>query len=420
MDKNISRRKLLKSAGIGGVGMVIGASGLGGILAAADSHSISINKDDKDRIPFYGEHQAGITTAMQSSVYLASLDVVTDKKAELIQLFKEWTEASAAMTTGRKVGDHSTNDLLPPADTGEATGLSPSNLTITFGVGPTLFIKDNVDRFGLLSKKPDELVDLPKFPLDALEDQWTGGDLCIQACSDDPQVTFHAIRNLLRIARGKVTLRWAQEGFLPNRQANEQEKTPRNLFGFKDGTVNVNTNDTKESSEHLWVQQNDGPSWLTGGTYLVVRRIQMFIEVWDRTTLQDQENTFGRHRSSGAPLGKEDEFDKLDLDRKDENGKLQIPDTAHASLAHGKGKEQILRRSYSYSGGMDPKTGALDAGLLFMSFQRSPKKQFIPIQERLAKKDELNEYISHKGSAVFACLPGAKAGGFIGESLFTL
>jgi len=113
---------------------------------------------------------------------------------------------------------------------------------------------------------------------------------------------------------------------------------------------------------------------------------------------------------SGAPFGKKDEFDKVNL--------KSIPADSHVRLSHGDGSQQILRRAYSYSDGMDKKTGSFDAGLLFLGFQRRPSKQFIPIQNRLAKMDKLNEYTSHRGSAIFACLPGVKKGSFIGETLF--
>jgi len=171
-------------------------------------------------------------------------------------------------------------------------------------------------------------------------------------------------------------------------------------------------------NKHVWVQPGDGPNWLANGSYLVVRRIQMFIEVWDRTTLKDQENTFGRYRENGAPIGQKTEFEKLDLKQKNEKGDYSIPVDSHTRLSHGDGSQQILRRAYSYSDGMDIKTGSFDAGLLFLCFQRAPSKQFIPIQNRLATMDKLNEYISHRGSAIFACLPGTKLGGFIGETLF--
>lgn len=412
----ISRRDILKTAGVGGVGVILGASGLGGLLSLKEGNAATLNS--KEIIPFYGEHQGGITTKTQNHVYFVSLDVTTSQKAELVKLFKDWTKAAALLTEGKAVGELSSNEFLPPKDTGEAAGLSPSNLTITFGVGPSLFVRDNQDRFGLKQKQPKELVDLPKFPLDALEEAWSGGDLCIQACADDLQVAFHAVRNLIRIARGKAALRWAQTGFQRTKQADPKEETPRNLFGFKDGSANPDVKSEKQMNEHVWVQPGDGPNWLVNGSYLVVRRIQMFIEVWDRSTLKEQEKTFGRYRDSGAPLGQKDEFEQLDFEKKTEQGEYSIPVDSHTRQSHGDGSQKILRRAYSYSDGMDVKTGSFDAGLLFLCFQRTPSKQFIPIQSRLAQMDKLNEYTSHRGSAIFACLPGAKQGGFIGETLF--
>ena len=91
--------------------------------------------------------------------------------------------------------------------------------------------------------------------------------------------------------------------------------------------------------------------------------------------------------------------------------------TSHTRLAHMDGKIKILRRSYSYTGGIDAKTGQLDAGLIFISFQRNLLQQFVPIQQTLAQSDKLNEYILHIGSAVFACFPGIREGGYIGEQL---
>ncbi|RFU61063.1 iron uptake transporter deferrochelatase/peroxidase subunit [Peribacillus glennii] len=417
LSKKVSRRNILKTAGAGSVGMLIGATGIGGLLSLSDT-KITKGETMKDKIPFYGKHQAGIATEAQHHIYFASLNLTVDNRKELIQLFRDWTEASAAMTEGKAVGDHAGNPFLPPKDTGEAAGLAASNLTITFGVGPGLFEKDGNDRFGLRNKKPKELKELPKFPLDSLEEKWSGGDICIQACADDLQVAFHAVRNLVRIARGKAVMHWTQSGFQRTKQADTKKETPRNLFGFKDGTVNPNTNNGKEMDQQVWVQSGDGPGWLAGGTYMVVRRIQMFIEVWDRTALREQENTFGRHRDSGAPIGQKNEFDSPDYNKKDANGQLAIPIDSHMRLANGDGSQQILRRAYSYADGMDPETGSFDAGLLFICFQRNPEKQFIPMQHRLAKMDKLNEYTVHKGSAIFACLPGTKKGGYIGETLF--
>ncbi|WLV25583.1 iron uptake transporter deferrochelatase/peroxidase subunit [Aciduricibacillus chroicocephali] len=417
-EKTYSRRTILKSAGIGSLGVIIGASGLGGVISARESASNSA-KANKNTIPFYGKHQAGIATTKPALLYFASFDVKTESRAELIEMLKDWTKAAAAMASGEMIGGTQNSVYLPPEDTGEAAALDTANLTLTFGVGPTLFKKNGKNRFGIAHKLPQELKKLPAFSLDALDKDWCDGDLCVQVCSDDAQVNFHAIRNLVRIARGKAILKWSQEGFQGKNNPHTKNETPRNLFGFKDETVNLSPEKKMDFDKHVWVQSGDGPNWLTGGSYLVVRRIQMHIEVWDRTALGEQEKTFGRHRITGAPLGKEKEFSDLGLDRKDEAGNFVIPVNAHARQAHGKGDQPLYRRSFSYSSGMAANTGTLDAGLFFMCFQRFPSKQFIPVQKRLGQSDKLNEYITHRGSAIFACLPGIRKGGWIGETLFS-
>lgn len=414
-EKNISRRNLLKTAGIGGAGIVIGASGLGGIMAAMgkppftdDNHQNVINK-----VNFYGPHQSGISTKNPMKVYFVSLNCIAKSKQELQELFQVWTEDSVRLMNG-ETKESSSNALLPPHDTGEAEGLDASNLTLTFGVGPSLFEKPEL---GLQNKKPKQLKDLPHFPKDQLDPLYVGGDLCIQACANDPQVAFHAVRNLIRTARGKVTMKWSQAGFnsYPVDSKGNKE-TPRNLFAFKDGTVNPIVDNEEDMNKVVWVQPGESADWLTGGTYLVARRIQMHLETWDRTALSEQEATFGRHRDSGALIGKSNEFDEMEKDEKDANGNPLLPEDSHVYLAR-QVPDRILRRSFSYSDGIHPDTGAFDAGLLFISFQKNPE-QFISIQNSLGRLDKMNEYITHRGSALFACFPGVKKGSYLGAGLF--
>lgn len=409
--KKISRRDMLRLTGASGLGLLIGGGGMGGILAAQSSPR-ETSDTAADLIPFYGEHQAGITTPAQNFLCFASFDLTSSDISDLRALLKAWTQAAVPMTAGQLVGSANDKPNLPPSDTGEADGLSSSRLTLTFGAGPSLFD----GRFGLAGSKPAGFDDLPAFPGDQLDDRWCGGDLCVQACADDLQVAFHAIRNLARIARGTAVLRWTQEGFQRTGAADPKGATPRNLLGFKDGTGNPDTSDKSAMSDIVWAG-SEGPSWLKGGTYMAVRRVRLRIEVWDRSSLSDQEATFGRYRTSGAPLGAKNEFDPLDLQSKGEDGQPVIPANSHSALAHGDGSVKMLRRSYSYSSGLDNKTGQLDAGLLFISFQRDLQKQFVETQKRLAANDRLNEYISHVGSAVFVCFPGISAGGYIGQSL---
>ncbi|UOQ43810.1 iron uptake transporter deferrochelatase/peroxidase subunit [Halobacillus salinarum] len=413
-SKKITRREMLYRTGAGGLGLLIGASGVGSITALGKTSSEKPAAAE-NQIPFYGKHQAGIMTKQQTYVYLISMDITTNKLADIRDLFKEWTVASEKMAMGNLIGDYSDNLYIPPEDTGEATGLSASRITFTYGFGSSFFEKEGSDRFGLAAKKPNQLQALPSFPGDEIEKEWTGGDLCVQVCADDQQVAFHAIRNLLRIGRGIVTLRWMQSGFLRSQQSGKKDSTPRNLFGFKDGTVNPNT---EEDFNNIVWSNGAEASWMKNGSYMVMRRIRMLLEVWDRTHLKDQQATFGREKVSGAPLGQEKEFDDVKLDKKDSDGKPAIPMDAHVRLGRGDGSQKILRRSYSYSSEMDPARAQLDAGLLFLCFQKDPFKQFVPIQKRMAQSDHLNEYIRHIGSAVFACPGGTKKGGYIGDSLF--
>ena len=393
-EKKMDRREFLKKAGIGGAGLALGLSGASAFFANKEQSSKNI-ADGQEEISFYGKHQAGITTPMQKNIYFVVLDLRTTDKNELIQLFKEWTDYSQKLVNGELVKKDGSNALLPPSDTGETVGLNPYRLTLTFGVSASFLTK-----LGLEKKRPKLFRDLPAFPKEQLREQYTGGDIVIQACADDEQVAFHAVRNLIRKGRNKVTMKWSQSGFAA---IGDRMETPRNLFGFKDGTANVTTE--KDFDKVVWADSND---WMKNGSYMAVRRIIMHLETWDRTNLQEQENTFGRYKESGAPFGKQNEFDEVDLSL--------LPVDSHVRLA----KEvdlPILRRSYSYSDGIDPKTGQFDAGLLFIAFQKDPDR-FVKIQTNLGADDKMNEYVTHIGSGLFACFGGVKEGGYIGQDLF--
>jgi deferrochelatase/peroxidase EfeB len=212
-------------------------------------------------------------------------------------------------------------------------------------------------------------------------------------------------------------MRWSQLGFGRTASTSRGQDTPRNLMGMKDGTANIRAEDTDAMSRFVWVG-GEGPAWMRGGSYLVTRRIRMLLEVWDRSSLEDQERTIGRHKYSGAPLGAHPEFDPLDLDA-GKDGQPAIPVDAHVRLASAQVNdgERILRRGYSFTDGVDERLGELEAGLFFICFQRDPERQFVAIQRRLGSSDALNEYIKHVGSAVFAVPPGAPPGGYVGQTL---
>jgi deferrochelatase/peroxidase EfeB len=407
---SITRRRLLASAGVGAAAVGLGG---GGFLAGRES--AEADAAGTGVVPFFGAQQAGIATAAQDRLHFAAFDLLTEDPAELRELMREWTRAAAEASGGEMVGDVNDVPLAPPDDTGETVGLLPSRLTVTFGFGPSLFEKPGL---GLGGKRPADLQPLPTLPGDNLNPGESGGDICVQACSDDPQVAFHAIRNLARIGRGVVAVRWSQLGFGRTASTSRSQDTPRNLMGLKDGTANIKSEDAEEMERFVWVGE-EGPAWLRGGTYMVTRRIRMLLEVWDRASLQDQERTIGRHKYSGAPLGGSDEFEPLPLEAQ-RNGHPVIPRNAHVRLSSARenGGARILRRGYSFTDGVDESLGELEAGLFFISFQRRPG-QFTEIQRRLGQFDLLNEYIKHVGSALFAVPPGASPGGYVGESLLS-
>lgn len=369
-------------------------------------------------VPFFGRNQAGIATTQQEHMHFAALDLVTQDVMEVRDLFRARSGAAERMTRGEPASDEIQSQFLPPGDTGEAFGLSPANLTLTFGLGPSLFEREGEDRFGLAKAMPDALAPLPPLTGDVLDRARSDGDLCIQACAADPQVAFHAVRNLVRVARGPAVVRWSQLGFGRTASTSKTQATPRNLMGLKDGTADIMAEDTDLMGRFVWVPEDEGPSCMSGGTYLVARRIRMLIEVWDRVSLSEQEGSIGRHKYSGAPFGKEDEFDPVDLEAKGEDGEPLISPDAHVRLARQSRDEKVLRRGYSFTDGFDAERGQLDAGLFFISFQRDPHWQFVPLQQRLATNDRLNEYIRHTASGPFAIPPGASEGGYVGERLF--
>ncbi|WP_371515678.1 iron uptake transporter deferrochelatase/peroxidase subunit [Kitasatospora sp. NBC_01300] len=410
----VSRRAVI---GWAGAGVALGAAAVGSVAAATrqDDPAPAPAAQTGAEVPFYGENQSGIATPVQDRLHFAAFDVSEKATREsLVKMLKEWTKAAAAMTGGREVGTGAADGLpeAPPDDTGEALGLPASRLTLTIGFGPTLFDRDGVDRFGLGAKRPEALIDLPNFKGDKLDPLRSGGDLCVQACADDPQVAVHAIRNLARIGMGTVNIRWSQLGFGKTSSSTPDAQTPRNLLGFKDGTHNIAGTDGAGLAEHVWAAPGDGPEWMTGGSYLVARRIRMHIETWDRASLKDQEDTFGRTKGEGAPYGKAKEHDAPDL--------KAMPAGSHVALAHPDANNglMILRRGFSFTDGTDG-LGRLDAGLFFLAYQRDTRKAFVPLQQRLAAGDKLNEYIQHVGSAHFACPAGVrKPGEWWGQALF--
>jgi deferrochelatase/peroxidase EfeB len=414
--QGVSRRGVLSGtlwAGIGG--LVAGAAATSAAAwAAAPTQSPADTVDLHRSYPFYGQgHQGGVDTAPQRHAVFMTFSIVgSASRANLQTLLARWSAAASVLQQGNPVGSVQPDvEVQPAADTGEAYQLSPASLTVTIGLGPSVF----GERFGLAARKPALFAELPSLNGDNLDPRFTGGDLSVQACADDPQVCYHAVRNLARIGRSVVTPRWAVLGF-GRASAGPGQETPRNLLGFKDGTRNVQT--AAEYSRFVWISNGDQP-WVNGGTYQVVRKIRMLLETWDTDRVGNQQAIFGRHKEVGSPLTGAGEFDTPNFSAKDGNGKPVIDPLSHVALAARENNDGIMirRRSYNYTDGLD-NNGALNAGLLFVSYQNDPGN-FIRIQNRLGAHDLLNEYIRHIGSAIFIVPPAPEEGHYLAQALFT-
>ncbi|MBU9820315.1 deferrochelatase/peroxidase EfeB [Rahnella sp. BCC 1045] len=408
-----SRRELLKGA-------VAGASALAIPTVSYAHGQATAARDPEDKIDlsrqysFYGhEGQVGISTPPQRHIMYMTFDLTTSARQDLQVLLARWSSAIAQLMKGGTIGQvEPARDSGVGMDTGEAMDLGPASLTVTVGLGPRVF----TDTFGLTQHKPVLMRNLMQLPSDDMQPELTGGDLSLQACADDPQVAYHAIRDLARIAKstGAAQTRWTVMGF-GRASAGKGQSTPRNLFGFKDGTRNIT--EKADFDKYVWIKDG-GPAWQQNGSYQVVRKIKIHIESWDTDRVSDQNNVFGRHKVSGAPLTGTKEFDTPDFKKKDADGNLIIPATAHISLASHENNQgiKILRRSYNYTDGLN-NMAQLDAGLLFISYQKDPA-QFEALQTRLGSSDALNEYISHIGSGIFFVPPAPKEGSYIGAEMF--
>ena len=412
-----SRRRLVVGAAGGAVaGAAVGAGITAAVLrpaaaAGADTapeatDSVELNKS----VPFYDQvNQAGIRTPPQRHCVYMTFNLTAGATRQSLQvLLARWSAAISQLVQGRPIGP--IEPARPDAvgtDTGEAEGLAPASLTVTVGLGPGVFD----DRFDLADKRPALLQPLPRIPGDTLKPELTGGDLSLQACADDPQVAYHAVRNLARMVTSTAQTHWVVLGF-GRASAGPGQETPRNLMGFKDGTRNVSTD--ADYDQFVWVKD---AGWMTGGTYQVARKILMTIETWDFDRISDQQRIFGRTKDEGAPLSGEKEFDTPDFELKTDGAHV-IDQASHIALAAPENNAgvKILRRGYNFTDGLNDQ-GLLDAGLLFISYQNDPQ-HFVDLQAKLGRFDLLNEYIRHVGSAIFAVPPAPKTGRYIAQELF--
>ncbi|MGW7443991.1 Dyp-type peroxidase [Kitasatospora sp. NPDC054795] len=386
----VGRRALITGGAVAAAGLGAGAAALalGGGDGRADPGRPAA-APEPSVVPFHGERQAGVTAPQQPATQLLALDLApaatSDGRAALRGLLGGLTRVLAEAAGAR------------PADARLRDG-RPAGLSSLVGVGPGL-----AARLGL-NVPPALLTELPAFPGDRLDPARGGGDLVVQLCAVDRWPLSVVAEQVGEAARAAgATVRWTQSGFLARTTGGA---TPRNLFGFKDGTANPDGTDSGQ-----WVWGPPGP--YEHGTALVYRRIRMDTAAFAALPGDRQEQVMGRRAGDGAPLTGTAEHDEPDIYTKNPDGSYVIPATAHVRLSSPRldGGARMLRRGYSYDDGPG------DRGLLFCAFMRDPA-QFTRVQNRLAARDALNAFVEHTASAVAYVLPGAPEGGTLGEGLF--
>ncbi|MFF3110503.1 iron uptake transporter deferrochelatase/peroxidase subunit [Kitasatospora sp. NPDC057904] len=405
-----TRRALLGTAG---AGLVVGAgAGVAGAVAlerpAAGGGPGGGPALGAARVPFFGEHQAGILEPQQARVQLAAFDLADGAGRDGLRgLLRRWSRTAARLTAGEPAEEFENQIAL---DAG------PCSLTLTFGFGAALF-----DKAGLADHRPAALEPLPAFPGDALDPAHGDGDLFVQIGADDALVAVHALRVLQRQAAGTASLRWQCGGFARTPGATPHPMTGRNLMGQIDGSNNPKPADDGFAAKVFAAAGGDQPAWTAGGSYLVFRRIRMLLDHWEALPVDRQERVIGRRKSDGAPLGTPagaGEHAAVDLSAQDGDGALAIPSDAHIRVAApaSNGGAAMLRRGFSYHDGLLA-DGSPDAGLLFLAFQADPRKGFTPVQRKLSRGDGLSRFLRHEASGLYVVPPGAPQGGYVGQQL---
>lgn len=402
-ETGVRRRHLLFGGAAAGLGALAAA---GAQLTASQTQAAAppavLDANGSETVPFHGARQAGIGTDAQAHGVFIALDLRPESTPQRVKaLLKLLSDDAANLTQGKAA----------LADTEGELALRPARLTVTFGFGSAL-----VDVVAP-RRRPAWLKDLPAFSVDRLVPEFTGGDLLLQICGDDPLTVAHAQRMLLKDSRSFTSVRWVQTGF---RRAYGTEKpgtTMRNLFGQVDGTTNPSAG--TGHFEEVVYGTDAIPAWTENGTSLVIRRIRMNLDKWDELDRSGREESVGRKLSNGAPLTGTTEHEEPDFAAVNPVGFPIIAEFSHLRRARPEDETQrIFRRAFNYDAA--PTSGAVsDSGLIFVSYQADVERQFVPIQRRLDELDLLNEWTTPVGSAVFAVPPGCQPGGFIGDQLFT-
>jgi deferrochelatase/peroxidase EfeB len=318
-----------------------------------------------------------------------------------------------------RLSPENTDKTIPSAETGELgfePGYDRAFLTITLGLSDS-----GVKKLALAEPPADlrtipwsDLLDDGKAPAD------TGGDLVLQICADSLYICEHVVRRVEEELGDKFALNTAFIGSqrYSTRSGRTSRREGRALIGFLDGTSNLDPRNSDADAKLVFVKPGEldypknpdpgplpgpnpyetkpedqppvfpplnpvpetEPEWTKDGTYMAVRVSTFDTKSWDTDSQDDQEQTIGRFKVSGASLDLPDDPDQLEVEPafKDDKANLAVSPHAHIRKANPRGgeedaKRRILRRGYPL---IAPGDGELQRGLIFISFGRSITTQF--------------------------------------------
>jgi dye decolorizing peroxidase len=231
-------------------------------------------------------------------------------------------------------------------------------------------------------------------------------------------VAFHALRILQRQAAPSAALRWQMNGFNRTPGATDRPRTLRNLMGQIDGTNNPHPSDKAFTATVFAPATTGNEAWMNGGSYAVIRRVRMLLDMWETLPVAEQERVIGRRKDTGAPLSGGTETTPPQLEVFAPGGSLAIPPDAHIRVAAPASNvgAAMLRRTFSYHDGYRS-DGSPDAGLLFIAWQADPTLGFVQVQRKLDGGDHLTRFLRHEAGALFAVPGGARPGQYVGQAL---
>ncbi len=283
----------------------------------------------------------------------------------------------------------------------DAAGLAAPGATVLVGLGASVF-----DRAGLARQKPRQLTTMPAFPGDLLDPARSHGDLLIEVGAADRSTVAATLDRMVVGHR----VRWRLAGFRERPRVEQGHTIADNPFGFAEGYGNPVASAVPAVTR---VTSHQGePDWAVGGSYQVVRVIQLAIAFWAREPRDEQERIIGRRRDGSWPDG------TAATDERAARTGSAAPAGSHVRRARSANgaSPPLLRRAFTYRVG-SAGGGPDEEGLLFGAYQRNLAAGFVAAQHRLAGED-LSRYTLTVGGGYFFVPPAGPPGSWWGAGLF--